>query len=422
MPFSPIRSSTTSSPRAGSRARRACATFLSVASELESRTLLSTLAVVNDHDGGPGSLAQEVSVAKSGDSIIFSPRLTGQTIDLTAPLSCSGSLTFDGSRSGGLKIVDSSGLAFEDTDGNLVIKDMSIVGSVRVGGGNLEVHKATISGGHAFQGGGIYIEDGNLEINHSLIMGNTAVQGGGIYAAGGNVEINHSIISNNTAMGLAGGTGGTGGDAMGGGLLFVGFNMEINHTAFLSNMTIGGRGRNGEASTSTTVAGQRGGDGGNDLGGGMYIASANVINLDQNQFGNNVGEGGAGGTGGAGATGLAGAAGLNGSNGTSGGSVAGAGANGTAGLNGGAGGIGGNGGDGDDGGEGGGVFIAAGTVHVNHEAFDLNVAQGGAGGAGGVGGVGGTGGNGGNGGHGGDGSTHPAISSVGGPGGNAGAE
>ena len=56
-------------------------------------------------------------------------------------------------------------------------------------------------------------------------------------------------------------------------------------------------------------------------------------------------------------------------------------------------------------GEGGGVFIATGTVHVNHDGFDFNIAQGGAGGAGGVGGTGGPGGTGGNGGNGGDGAS-----------------
>ena len=222
-----------------------------MASELEGRTLLSTLTVVNDQDSGPGSLPQEVALANSGDTIAFSPSLAGQTIHLTTPLSFNGSVTFDGSRAGGLNIVDSSGVAFDDVGGNVVIKDMSIVGSIHVVGGNVEVHDSTISGGHAVQGGGIYVVNGNLEINHSTITGNTAVQGGGIYAAGGNVEINHSIISNNTAIGAAGGTGGTGGDAMGGGLFFAGFNMEINHTAFSSNMAIGGRGGNGAASTST---------------------------------------------------------------------------------------------------------------------------------------------------------------------------
>ena len=300
MRFLSIRSWTPRAAHAGRTARCARTVFLPVAAELEGRTLLSTLTVVNDKDSGPGSLPQEVALASSGNTIVFSPSLAGQTIRLTAPLTFNGSLTLDGSRAGGLSIIDSSGVALDDTGGNVVIDDMSISGSIHVSGGNVEVHDSTLSGGHAFQGGGIYVVNGNLEINHSTITGNTAVQGGGIYAAGGNVEINHSNISNNRAIGANGGVGGTGGDAMGGGLFFAGFNMEINHTDFSSNMAIGGRGGNGAVSPSSTVAGQRGGDGGNGLGGGMFIASAHVINLDHDEFGNNVAQGGAGGVGGPG--------------------------------------------------------------------------------------------------------------------------
>ena len=259
MTWLPIKSSRTRSSRAGRMTRRARTIFLPVASELEGRTLLSTLTVVNDQDSGPGSLRGEVALARNGATIAFSPKLTGQTIHLTTPLSLNGNVTFDGSGARGLKVSDSSGVAFNDVGGNLVINDMSIVGGIHADGANVEVHDSTISGGHAFQGGGIYVVNGNLEINHSTITGNTAVQGGGIYAAGGNVEINHSAISNNTAIGSSGGTGGTGGDAMGGGLFFAGSNLEINHTAFSNNMAVGGHGGNGAASTSTTVAGRAAG-------------------------------------------------------------------------------------------------------------------------------------------------------------------
>src|SRR5262249_36334905 len=153
----PIHSSTTRPPRAGRKARRARTNFLPLASELEARTLLSNLTVVNDQASGPGSLPQEVALARSGDTIRFSPRLSGATIRLTMPLSFNGSLTFDGSRAGGLKVVDSSGVAIDDVGGNVVINDMSLVGGVRVTGGNLGIHGSTISGGRAFQGGGIYV-------------------------------------------------------------------------------------------------------------------------------------------------------------------------------------------------------------------------------------------------------------------------
>ena len=85
MRFLSIRSWTPRAAHAGRMARRARTVFLPVAAELEGRTLLSTLTVVNDKDSGPGSLPQEVALASSGNTIVFSPSLAGQTIRLTTP-------------------------------------------------------------------------------------------------------------------------------------------------------------------------------------------------------------------------------------------------------------------------------------------------------------------------------------------------
>src|SRR5262249_34591614 len=56
MTLFPIRSGKTHLSRTGRAARRARAVFLPQACELEGRTLLSTLTVVNDQGSGPGSL------------------------------------------------------------------------------------------------------------------------------------------------------------------------------------------------------------------------------------------------------------------------------------------------------------------------------------------------------------------------------
>src|SRR5579875_2177544 len=92
----PIRPSRIRADRTGRIARRARTVFLPEASELEGRTLLSTLTVVNDQASGPGSLAQEVAEARSGDTIRFAPGLAGHTIHLTSPLTFTGGLTIDG--------------------------------------------------------------------------------------------------------------------------------------------------------------------------------------------------------------------------------------------------------------------------------------------------------------------------------------
>ena len=51
---------------------------------LEERTLLSVLTVTNTNDSGSGSLRAEVAAAQSGDTIVFSPKVRGQTITLTS--------------------------------------------------------------------------------------------------------------------------------------------------------------------------------------------------------------------------------------------------------------------------------------------------------------------------------------------------
>src|SRR3954447_24114469 len=64
---------------------------------LEDRTVLSTLTVTNNHDGGAGSLRAAIKAANSGDTIVFAPSLDGQTITLTSgELAISKSLDIEG--------------------------------------------------------------------------------------------------------------------------------------------------------------------------------------------------------------------------------------------------------------------------------------------------------------------------------------
>ena len=69
---------------------------------LEERTLLSVLTVQNTNDSGTGSLRAEVAAAQSGDTIVFSPKVHGQTITLTSgPVVDTGtSLTIQGPGAG----------------------------------------------------------------------------------------------------------------------------------------------------------------------------------------------------------------------------------------------------------------------------------------------------------------------------------
>ena len=71
MTWFPNRSSKRRLSHAGGSARRGQTRFHPQASELEGRTLLSTLTVANDDASGPGSLAGEIAFASSGDTIKF---------------------------------------------------------------------------------------------------------------------------------------------------------------------------------------------------------------------------------------------------------------------------------------------------------------------------------------------------------------
>ena len=68
-------------PEAARRRRRA---LQPLAESLEGRQLLSTFTVTSAADHGSGTLRQAVTLAKSGDTIKFSPSLNGQTISLTS--------------------------------------------------------------------------------------------------------------------------------------------------------------------------------------------------------------------------------------------------------------------------------------------------------------------------------------------------
>ena len=55
-----------------------------VLEELETRTLPSTMTVLNNHDSGSGSLRAMIAAAQPGDIIRFDQHLHGQTITLTS--------------------------------------------------------------------------------------------------------------------------------------------------------------------------------------------------------------------------------------------------------------------------------------------------------------------------------------------------
>jgi hypothetical protein len=206
---------------------------------LEDRCLPSTLTVTNNLDNGSvGSLRYEIDAAQSGDTIIFAPSLSGQTITLYDQLVINKSLTIQGLGAKNLTISGGEhGRVFEVYGSNVqvTLAGMTITGGdgyesndrlfwqyATDGGAILNFAALTIQsctvfnntayvGGTRSDGGGIY-NGGTLTLSGSTVSNNGAGEGGGIYNAptgiyngAGNLTVSSSTVTGNTAYGEGGG-------------------------------------------------------------------------------------------------------------------------------------------------------------------------------------------------------------------------
>ncbi len=229
-------------------------TFRPRLERLEKRIVPSTLTVTTTADSGAGSLRAAVAAANSGDTIVFAPRLAGQTIALTSgPIQMTkASVTIDGGNSGieitgagqqqlftinannggnsdainnltltGGFVAGSNGGAIVVSDGsNLTLSGDKIGGNTaaalnRVGGeggaiadyGNLTVSKCTFGANSADPtsgyGGAIYSTK-QLTISNSTLTQNNAVFGGAIYTTN-TLTLTSDTLSSNTAGNSGGG-------------------------------------------------------------------------------------------------------------------------------------------------------------------------------------------------------------------------
>lgn len=223
--------------------------------ELESRAMLSTIAVSSTGDSGPGTLRaaiEQANLDSTQDTITFDPSVTGTITLLTALPDLSASTVIAGPGPSVLNMgrggddtlftvftvaagadVTISGLRITGTqqqqwfgggilnNGRLSVNNCTItgnlVGSSRFGfngsgidnQGTLTVINSTISGNSAFGalnpnsgfGGGIYNE-ATMSVIGSTISGNTGNSGGGIYNDG------TLTILDSTVSGNSGGHGG----------------------------------------------------------------------------------------------------------------------------------------------------------------------------------------------------------------------
>jgi hypothetical protein len=209
---------------------------------LEDRCLPSTLIVRNVHDHGPGSLRAEIAAAKTGDVILFDPKLASKAITLTSgELDITTSLTIQGLGAGeltisgdrlsrvfevaanttvtlnGLNITDGNGVAdplgskqLDGLGGGILNEGTLSVNGCTVSGcsgdgqgggigntGILTVSGSTISGCSApcSVGGGIF-NFGILTVSGCTLASNSARSGGGIWSEG-TLTVSNSSFSNN---------------------------------------------------------------------------------------------------------------------------------------------------------------------------------------------------------------------------------
>src|SRR5262249_9793282 len=124
---------------------------------------------------------QQVSGALGGDRIQFAPGLQGTLLLTQGELDITRSVVIGGPRAAGLTI-----------DGHPQSRVFALLAPPVPGGLSVSLDSLTLTGGQAFNGGGIFNRGGTLRLSNCTLSGNTAVNtggpvggyGGGIYNTG----------------------------------------------------------------------------------------------------------------------------------------------------------------------------------------------------------------------------------------------
>jgi hypothetical protein len=157
----------------------------------------ATLTVTTTNDNGAGSLRAQIAAAAAGDTIVFAPGLSGQTITLTSgEILINKSLTLDGSAL-------ATPIAVSGNNASRVF-NIGASGVVTLNG--FTVRNGRVNG----KGGGI-LNAGNLTLMEMTITNNETItsfgnDGGGI-ANSGSITILRSTITNNIAFDFSNGGG-----------------------------------------------------------------------------------------------------------------------------------------------------------------------------------------------------------------------
>jgi len=201
-----------------------------------------------------------------------------------------------------------------ELDGNVTLTNLTIQGGVVQG----------TAGAAQAEGGGLLIDDGStVTLNHVVVQNNGVLgaagtqaagqpaYGGGIYVTGATtVTMINCTITGNEAIGGDGDAGPNvsgsgigyadgfdGGAAAGGGLYVASGEVVLESTQIDGNQALGGNGGNGGIYMSSDYGpeGQVGGRGASASGGGLY--DAGTVALLAGSIGSNTAQGGAGGNG-----------------------------------------------------------------------------------------------------------------------------
>jgi hypothetical protein len=210
--------------RAG-RARKRIRTW--VVESLESRAMLSTIAVSNTGDTGPGTLRAAIEQANldaAQDTITFAPSVAGTITLSTALPDLSSNIIISGPGSSVLSVARSSAAGTDFRIFNVPIGAVVTISGLTITGGFVSDPG---SDGNA-SGGGIE-NSGTLSITDVTVSGNTAGMSlglGGVGGEGGGIEnsgmlsISDATINANEAAFAAStpGFGGGGAGGFGGGI------------------------------------------------------------------------------------------------------------------------------------------------------------------------------------------------------------